>query len=136
MADVERILIVDDSADDAELLARVLKRAGHELVFERVDTAEEMTTSLRDHSWDIVISDYSMPRFNGIEALNLLRQRAHDVPFILVSGTVGEEVAVQAMKATWRDFRTPSSANCARPRCGASAVRPRLGTAPSSKACR
>jgi two-component system sensor histidine kinase/response regulator len=104
MADLNKILIVDDSPDDAELLMRALKRVGHERQFERVETAEAMLAALRRNRWDIVISDYSMPHFNGIEALNLLKSLNLDIPFILVSGVLGEEMAVQAMKAGAQDY--------------------------------
>jgi two-component system sensor histidine kinase/response regulator len=100
----KKILIVDDSPDDAELLVRALGQAGQEFVYERVETAEGMLRALREHSWDIVISDYAMPQFNGIEALKLLKTFDEDVPFILVSGTVGEDLAVAAMKAGAHDY--------------------------------
>jgi len=104
MSAARRILIVDDSADDAELTVRVLRRGGCELTYERVDTPEAMRAALERGNWDLVIADYSMPRFDGIAALRLLQERELDLPFILVSGTVGEDVAVQAMKAGAHDY--------------------------------
>ena len=104
MAAVEKILIVEDSADDTELVVRALRRGGHEVKYDRVETAEAMLAALKEKSWDLVIADYAMPRFNGIEALELLRVQDRDLPFILVSGTVGEEVAVQAMRAGAQDY--------------------------------
>jgi two-component system, sensor histidine kinase and response regulator len=104
MIDHEKILIIDDSPDDAELIARVLRRSGHQMEYARVDTADAMLGALKRQHWDIVIADYSMPRFNGLAALNLLKSENPDVPFILVSGTVGEELAVEAMKAGAQDY--------------------------------
>ena len=99
-----KILIVDDSADDAALMVRALRRVGLQVDFERVETAEAMEAALSSKSWDLIISDYSMPRFNGMAALKLLQRQKHDLPFILVSGTVGEDVAVEAMKAGAQDY--------------------------------
>src|SRR5580698_5069089 len=104
MSATEKILIVDDSSDDAELVVRVLRRAGHALEFIRVETAEAMENALSQEIWDLIISDYSMPRFNGMAALNLAKATNPDLPFILVSGTVGEDVAVKAMKAGAEDY--------------------------------
>jgi len=99
-----RILMVEDSAHDAELTARALRRSGCELTFERVESAEAMRAALLTEKWDLVIADYSMPRFNGLAALKLLREQGLDLPFILVSGTVGEHVAVEAMKSGAGDY--------------------------------
>jgi signal transduction histidine kinase len=99
-----RILMVEDSADDAELTARALRRSGCELTFERVETPEAMRAALMRAKWDLVIADYSMPRFNGLAALKLLRDQGLDLPFILVSGTVGEGVALEAMKCGAGDY--------------------------------
>ena len=104
MSAPRRILMVEDSADDAELAARTLRRSGCELTFERVETPEAMCAALRREKWDLVIADYSMPHFNGLAALKLLQQQGLDLPFILVSGTVGEEVAVEAMKCGAGDY--------------------------------
>ncbi len=99
-----RLLIVEDSADDAELIVRTLRRAGCDLTYERVETSVAMQAALARETWDLVISDFSMPRFNGLAALKLLREKELDIPFILVSGTIGENVAVQAMKAGAQDY--------------------------------
>jgi PAS domain S-box-containing protein len=83
---------------------RELRRGGYDPNHERVQTAEEMEASLKKQSWDIVLSDFNMPNFNGINALKLLQEKDIDIPFILVSGLVGEETAVEAMKAGACDY--------------------------------
>ena len=101
-----RVLIAEDSEDDARLLLRELERAGFDPAHERVDSASAMQAALDRHPWDLVIGDYSMPEFSGPAALALLRARDLDTPFIFVSGTIGEDVAVEAMKAGAQDFLT------------------------------
>jgi two-component system sensor histidine kinase/response regulator len=96
--------MVEDSPDDAELSIRALRRAGINLTFQRVETPETMRKALAEGTWDLVIADYSMPRFNGLAALKMLRETGLDLPFILVSGTVGEDVAVEAMKGGADDY--------------------------------
>jgi two-component system sensor histidine kinase/response regulator len=104
MSTPRRILMVEDSADDADLTARALWRSGCELTFERVETPEAMRAALLWEKWDLVIADYSMPHFNGLAALKLVQEQGLDLPFILVSGTVGEEVAVEAMRCGADDY--------------------------------
>jgi two-component system sensor histidine kinase/response regulator len=99
-----RVLIVEDSPDDAELTSRMLRRDKRDLYCQRVDTPEGMLEALDKKEWDLVISDYSMPRFNGLAALKILRDTRLDVPFILVSGAVGEDVAVEAMRSGANDY--------------------------------
>src|SRR5258708_1681439 len=99
-----RALIADDSEDDVFFLLRELRKAGYELDYERVSTAPAMKAALERQAWDIVIADYEMPHFGGFEALQLLKESGHDVPFILVSAVVSEETAVAAMKAGAHDF--------------------------------
>jgi diguanylate cyclase (GGDEF)-like protein len=99
-----RLLLIEDSSDDAALVVRALTRGGYTVVCERVDTPAAMTASLDRQSWDIVIADYAMPGFTGVEALDLLRQRGADMPFIFVSGTIGEDVAVAAMRTGAHDY--------------------------------
>ena len=99
-----RALIVEDSEDDFQLLVRELKRAGYDVTFERVETPEAMRAALTAGTWDIVLSDFSMPHFSGPSALQLLKDSGIDLPFIIVSGTVGEEPAVNAMKAGAHDY--------------------------------
>lgn len=99
-----RVLIVEDSEADTELLLDQLRRAGYDPAWERVETAEAMSSALDRQEWDIVIADYTMPQFKGIEALGLLQERDLDIPFIMLSGTIGEDVAVAAMKAGAHDY--------------------------------
>ena len=99
-----RVLIVEDNERDAALLLRELKRGGYDPSFERVDTPEAMGAAITSQSWDLVISDYSMPCFSAPAALDLVRKARLDLPFIIVSGTVGEEVAVESMRAGACDF--------------------------------
>ncbi len=97
-------LIVEDSEADAELMVRELQDGGFDPVYERVDTQPAMIAALDRRDWDIIISDYSMPQFGGDAALALLKARGLDVPFISVSGTMGEDVAVAMMKAGAHDY--------------------------------
>jgi two-component system, sensor histidine kinase and response regulator len=99
-----RILIVEDSVDDAELEVRALRRGGCEVVYQRVDTPEAMRAALEGSTWDLVLADLAMPRFNGLAALKMLRSTGLDLPFILVSGTVGEDTAVEAMRSGADDY--------------------------------
>src|SRR6266436_1601078 len=99
-----RILLVEDSEDDAELLLVELRRGGYAPVARRVAGADEMGTALDEEQFDVVISDYVMPGFGGLEALALFRERGLQIPFIVVSGHIGEEMAVAAMKAGADDY--------------------------------
>lgn len=99
-----RILMVEDSEDDALLLLRELRRGGYKPTFERVDTPEAMKAALESDSWDVVIADYVMPRFSGLDALSLLQKSGLDLPFIIVSGKIGEDIAVEAMRAGAHDY--------------------------------
>src|SRR4028119_2237363 len=99
-----RVLIVEDSEDDAELLLYELECGGYDLISQRVDTSTAMNAALDKQQWDVVIADYSMPSFSAPEALKLLKERGLDLPFIIVSGTIGEDIAVAAMKAGAHDY--------------------------------
>ncbi len=99
-----RVLIVEDSENDAQLLIRELRRGGYEPICERVDTLQAMLAALDNRPWDIVLADYVMPRFSGPAALEVVKSRGLDLPFIIVSGNVGEDVAVQAMRAGAHDY--------------------------------
>src|ERR1700676_885703 len=93
-----RVLVVEDSEDDASLLLRELRRGGYDVSYERVDTAAAMSSALNTKEWDLVVSDHSMPNFSGSAALSLLRTKESELPFIFISGTMGEEAAVAALK--------------------------------------
>ncbi|HZM23417.1 MAG TPA: HD domain-containing phosphohydrolase [Anaerolineales bacterium] len=99
-----RVLILEDSEDDALLLLRELKQSGYDVDFERVDKAPEMQSALDQKTWDLILSDFSMPEFNAPKALELLKASGLDLPFIIISGTIGEETAVAALKAGASDF--------------------------------
>ena len=99
-----RVLIVEDSEDDAILLLRELRRGGYEPVFERVETSESMKSALEKQEWDLIVSDYMLPRFSGLAALAVLKESGLDLPFIVMSGNIGEDVAVGAMKAGAHDY--------------------------------
>lgn len=99
-----RILNVEDSEDDFLLLEREIKRAGITAVFERVDSADRLRAALARDVWDIIICDYVLPGFSGLQALEILTESKLDIPFILVSGTVGEDIAVKAMKMGASDY--------------------------------
>ncbi len=104
MADSLRVLLVEDSEDDAALVVRALSKGGFAPSCERVDTAAAMEACLAKQEWDLILSDYSMPQFNGMAALELMRAKGLDLPFILISGAVGEETAVEIMRAGACDY--------------------------------
>ena len=98
------VLIVEDSEDDAVLVLRELRRGGYDPVFERVDTAAALEAALCNRAWDVIISDYALPSFNALGALAVVHRQHLDLPFIIVSGKIGEDVAVAAMKAGAHDY--------------------------------
>jgi PAS domain S-box-containing protein len=99
-----RCLLVEDSENDARLLLRHLRDGGYDVTSERVETPEAMRAALDRHPWDIVFADYRMPQFSGLAALELFRGSGFDLPFIIVSGAIGDEQAVAAMKAGASDY--------------------------------
>jgi diguanylate cyclase (GGDEF)-like protein len=104
MARPIRLLFVEDSENDAMLLVQELRRGGYDPDWELVCSAEAVTAALDRQEWDIVIADYSMPHFNGMAALAILQSRGLDLPFIFVSGSIGEDTAVAAMKVGAHDY--------------------------------
>ena len=98
------ILIVEDSEDDSLLLLRELRHGGYDPVHERVETSGAMRKALEQQHWDVVISDYVLPQFSGLAALRMLEESGLDLPFIIVSGNIGESIAVDAMKAGAHDY--------------------------------
>lgn len=103
MPQLIKILIAEDSASDAELLLRALQRTGYSPVWQRVDTEKDFLAALNP-DLDLVFSDYSMPQFTGLRALELIKARHPEIPFIIVSGTIGEETAVEAMRLGATDY--------------------------------
>src|ERR1700722_15936963 len=99
-----RVLIVEDSEDDTRLLLHELERSDCEIAHQRVETAEALNAALDQEDWDILFCDYTLPQFSGQAALEIVKQRDIDLPFIFVSGTLGEDVAVRAMKAGAHDY--------------------------------
>lgn len=99
-----RVLIIEDSEDDLDLLVRELRRSGFEPSYQCVKTAADLTAMLDRQQWDLFIGDYTMPGFSGTQALSIVRSRGVEAPFIFVSGTIGEDVAVTAMRAGAQDY--------------------------------
>jgi len=99
-----RVLLIEDSQDDATFLLRELGRGGFDCESERVETLRELSDALDEQDWDVVISDHTMPGFGSLETLEIFREKQNDIPFIVVSGTIGEDVAVRAMKGGAHDY--------------------------------
>jgi PAS domain S-box-containing protein len=99
-----RVLLIEDSEDDAVLVTRELEKNGYTPIVERVETPEAMKKALIEKTWDLVISDYVLPRFSGLNALKLLKKSGIDLPFIVVSGKIGEDTAVEAMHSGAHDY--------------------------------
>ncbi len=99
-----RVLIVEDQEDDAALMLRELRRAQFDPVSERVETEQEMSAALEKGGWELVLCDHGLPRFNSLQALKLLHETGLDLPFIIVSGSIGEDLAVAAMKSGAHDY--------------------------------
>src|SRR5690606_3648888 len=99
-----RVLIVEDSEDEALLLTHELKRAASDVCWKRVDNAEELRAALNDEDWDLVISDHTMPRFSSEAAFELVRGCGKDIPFIIYSGNIEETAALSAMARGVHDF--------------------------------
>jgi len=100
MIDNLKVLIIEDSEDDALLVMRELRRGGFTVVWERVETAEELQKALATQTWDVIISDYHLPKFDASRALQIVKQDFPDLPFIVVSGLIGETSAVELMKGS------------------------------------
>lgn len=111
MGKVLRVLIVEDSEADSRLIERVIRKAGYEVVAKRVDTALKLQNALDNLIWDVIISDYSMPSFSGTAALALVKASGYDLPFIMVSGVMGEDTAVAAMRDGAHDYMMKDNLN-------------------------
>ena len=110
MATPLRALIIEDSQNDCDLLLSMLGRGGYEVAHKRVCNAATLDIILEEGQWDIVISDYSMPAFKGTDALAIVRKKGLDVPFVFLSGTIGEEIAVNATRAGAQDYALKGNA--------------------------
>src|SRR3569623_2983846 len=106
-----RVLIIEDSETDAQLLLRELRRGDYDPSYERVQTAAEMRAALARREWDVVLADYTLPEFRAMAALALLQEQGYDLPFIIVSGSIGEDVAEAAMKPGAHDYQMKSLLN-------------------------
>src|SRR5208283_2032142 len=99
-----RILILEDQMNDVELVVRTLRRSGIDFIYKNIASAKEFISTLENESWDVILADYNMPQFNAPEALKLLNEKGIDIPFIVVSGTIGEQHAVDIMKTGADDY--------------------------------
>ena len=99
-----RVLIIENSEDDALLIIRELKKVGYNPVYERIETAAAMKKSLKEKQWDIIICDHTLPKFNAPSAIAILKKANVDIPIIIVSGTIGEEKAIECMRLGAQDY--------------------------------
>jgi PAS domain S-box-containing protein len=99
-----RILVIEDSEDDALLVLHQMKKGSYDIEYERIVTAEGMRAALKEKPWDIILSDYQMPHFNGLEALTVLKESGTDIPLIVISGAIGEDIAVETMRNGAQDY--------------------------------
>jgi PAS domain S-box-containing protein len=104
-----RVLIVEDSEIDARVLSNLLRAAGWQVQYRRVETAEALAAALSDGVWDLVLSDHNLPEFSAPKALAVLQESGQDIPFIIVSGEIAEGVAIEAMDSGAHDFLTKGS---------------------------
>ena len=98
------VLIIEDSSFDAMVMVNVLEQGGYSVEHEQVETSAELTHALEHGSWDVILSDYNLPEFSAPEALEMIKQSGLDIPFIVISGGIGEDVAVAAMKSGAHDY--------------------------------
>lgn len=104
MGKVIRVLQVEDSLDDAELILLLLKNAGYQVSSQRAETADQLQAALSSQPWDVIIADYHLPEFDAPAALRVVQSTGDDIPFIVVSGAIGEDVAVGMMKSGAHDY--------------------------------
>ena len=105
MVDSLKILIVEDSEDDALLIIRELRKGGYTPFFDRVDSPEALQFALQDQLWDVIITDHNMPRLNSETVLQTVNASGKDIPVIIVSGIIPESVAVANMMDVWNQFK-------------------------------
>src|SRR5260221_650447 len=106
-----RALIVEDSEFDAQMMVSMLRKGGYDVATERVETESGLKAALEKASWDIILADYNLPEFNALGALQVLQKSGLDLPFIIVSGGIGEDIAVEAMKAGAHDYLMKGNLN-------------------------
>jgi len=106
-----KILVMEDSEDETLLIVREIQRGGYVTTFERVETGAAMSAALKNQEWDIIIADYNLPHFGTAEALKIFKNSGMDIPFIVVSGSIGEDTAVATMKAGAHDYLMKNSLN-------------------------
>src|SRR5205814_2768091 len=99
-----RALIVEDSEFDAQMMVNILRKGGYDVSYERVETAEALKHALTERKWDMILADYNLPEFDAPAALKIVQETGLDLPFIIVSGGIGEDIAVAAMKAGAHDY--------------------------------
>jgi len=104
MSNLLHVLIVDDSENDAKLIVRKLRHEGYEPEWERVDTADTMKAALKSKKWDVILCDFKMPLFSVYAALKIVQEENMDIPFILISGAIGEDTAMAAVKSGANDY--------------------------------
>ena len=125
-----RILHLEDNAPDAELLRAVLERQGVDCAIRRVETREAFEAALEREQFDLIISDYTLPSFDGLSALRIAGQKRPELPFVFVSGTIGEEAAVESLRRGATDYVLKDRLS----RLAASVKRPEMVNAPAASA--
>ena len=108
MSERLRVLQIEDSESDAALIIRLIEKAGYQVYCERVEDAGQLRGALANQAWDVIVADYYLPQFDAPAALNILLETGQDIPFIVVSGRMGEDVAVAMMKSGAHDYLLPS----------------------------
>src|SRR6185503_11457685 len=98
------VLIVEDSEFDAQVIVSLLRKGGYEVTFQRVEEADAMRRALESDVWQLILADYNLPTFNAPAALDVLKSTGLDLPFLIVSGGIGEDIAVACMKAGAHDY--------------------------------
>ena len=128
-----RVLIIDDSEDDTLLLVEELRHGGYDVSHEQVYTESALRSALDTGEWDVILSDHSMPQFSGLVALKIVKENALDVPFIIVSGTMSEDAAVESMKLGAADYFSKNKVTRLIP--AVERGNTRCGTPPPATAC-
>ena len=109
MSKTLRLLQIEDSESDADLILRLLMQGGFEVFSQRVDDAEGLRHALEDPNWDLIVADYYLPGFDAPGALRILQEYDRDIPCIVVSGKMGEDIAVEMMKSGAHDYLTKNN---------------------------